>query len=204
VIGIIKTEVGNSTSIGTALKKININFKFCENYQDLKGIKKLILPGVGAFSYFMNTLKKKNLLKEIKKFIMKGNPILGICVGFQSFFSKCYEFGEHEGFDLIPGEVKSLNYLNNNLRIPHVGWNNFYIKKNDCVLLKNLSKNNDFYFTHSFANFDIKNSTTIAYSNYNLDFVSIVNVKNIYGVQFHPEKSQKSGLILLENFCNLC
>ncbi len=202
-IGIIDVGVGNLGSFGSAMSKLNLNFKICKNHHDLKDVNKLILPGVGAFSDFMSKIKKKKIDKVIKEKINSNVKILGICLGFQVFFSDSEEHGKSEGLNILEGKIESINKLGKNIRIPHVGWNSCkFIKQN--ILFDGIKNNSDFYFSHSFYLNKCSTSIKIGETNYHKKFVSVVNFKNIYGVQFHPEKSQLNGLKLLKNFAEIC
>ena len=158
------------------------------------------MPGVGSYLNLVNDLKKKFNLEEIKSLIEKNNPFfLGICVGMQILSSLGYEPEEVEGLNLIEGKVEKIN---TNLELPHVGWNSVYFDKAN-ELLKNIPSGTDFYFTHSYEFILNDKKNLIGETYYDKKIVSIVNKKNIYGVQFHPEKSQNAGLKLLKNFSKL-
>ena len=166
---------------------------------DLNEIKKsthVVLPGQGAFATCMSGIKKKSgLIDELYEFaIIKKKPFLGICIGMQMLASYSEENGIHEGLDWIEGRIKPLP--SNNQKMPHMGWNSVNpSKKNDLV-----ESTEDFYFVHSYY-FDCKNNQNIlAETQYGINFASIVGKENIYGVQFHPEKSSSQGLNLIKNF----
>ena len=149
----------------------------------------------------MDKVKKNLPLKEIMdQIIIKKKPILGICVGMQLLGKKSEE-GSEIGLSLIDQEVFKFNQ-NLDLPIPHMGWNNIYVKK-ESKLLKGISEKSFFYFCHSYCFENSKSNKVIAYTNYGEKFCSIINHENIFGVQFHPEKSQKNGLKILKNFINL-
>ena len=168
------------------------------NEKDIKQSTHLILPGVGSFSRAMKNINSLLPLKVIEKEIFENSkPFLGICVGMQVLASKGFEHGEHSGLGWIDGEVNVLD--SKKLPLPNVGWNEIIINK-ESKLTDSLDKLKDFYFVHSFK-FDPKDNSYInAYSEYGEKFCSIVNKNNIFGVQFHPEKSQKSGMKMLSNF----
>lgn len=198
-VGIIDFDGGNYRSVEYALKflgsktvKIKNDGKFDVEY--------LVFPGVGSFDYVMKQLKKNNLDKYITKWIKEKKPFLGICVGMQILSTFGYEFEKSSGLDYIKGKVTKLKTTN--YRLPHVGWNSLNIKKNS-ELFKELDENSYFYFVHSYI-FEVENNLNIlSVTNYDIDFVSSVQKENLFGVQFHPEKSQKSGLLVLKNFINL-
>lgn len=161
----------------------------------------IILPGVGSFGASMDKIKGKIPLGILKREIFeKKKPFLGICVGMQVLADKGYEFGEHEGLGWVPGEVVKLE--TGNFPLPHIGWNNINKKKNDN-LFRGMNDNQDFYFVHSYV-FRVKEAeNVIAETEYGDNFCSVIKKKNIYGVQFHPEKSQKAGQLLLKNFIEM-
>lgn len=160
----------------------------------------VVLPGVGAFGASMEKIRKTIPLSILKEEVVgKGKPFLGICVGMQVLAQKGYEFGEHEGLGWIPGSVEKLN--SGGMPLPHIGWNNVQTVR-PSPLLARFDDNQDFYFVHSFI-FKTEPENIVATSSYGEDFCSVVNRQNIYGVQFHPEKSQKAGKIMIENFLGL-
>ena len=204
LIGLIDLEVGNLGSLQSALKNLNINLKICKNINDIGGCNKFILPGVGAFGDFAKRMKKNGMDSKIKELYDKKYSILGICVGFQLFFEKSFEHGENQGLKILKGEFVSLNKNNTNLTIPHVGWNQCKIIDKNNKLFNGIQDNSDFYFTHSFFLQNYNQKDILSITNYGHDFVSSINKDNLFGVQFHPEKSQKNGLRILKNFIEFC
>tara|TARA_B100002019_G_C21274393_1_gene604402 strand:- start:8285 stop:8899 length:615 start_codon:yes stop_codon:yes gene_type:complete len=202
-LGIIDLETGNITSLVAAIHKLNLSFKICKSSFDFENVDKIILPGVGAFKDFMNKIKIKKIDKLIEKKIDKNIPLLGICVGFQVLFQNSNEFGESNGLSYLCGEIKSFKDFSNSTKIPHVGWNECKII-NQNKLFDGIPSNSDFYFTHSYLLKSSDSDIILTKTNYDIDFVSSINKNNIYGVQFHPEKSQSNGLKLLKNFCDNC
>ena len=202
-LGIVDLDTGNLASLLSALNKLNINFKICKNSFDFENVDKIILPGVGAFKDLMKKIREKNMDKTILTKIGKNVPILGVCVGFQILFSGSNEHGDCSGLDLIKGNFINFKDENKKIKVPHVGWNECKIL-NKNKLFQDIEDNSDFYFTHSYylKNYNIENVTTKTM--YNLNFVSSINKKNIYGVQFHPEKSQLNGLKIIKNFYERC
>ena len=192
---------GNVKSVFNICKFIHNNTIVSNDVEDIKKSSHIILPGVGSFKNSMERIKKNLPLEEIyNKIVINEKPFLGICVGMQVLADKGYEFGECQGLGLIKGSVKKLK--TNKYPLPNIGWNNITIEK-DNYLFKHLDNNNSFYFVHSFI-FDPKNEQNIiASSIYENKFVCAIQNKNIFGVQFHPEKSQKSGIQLLKNFINI-
>lgn len=191
---------GNVKSVFNILKKLLDNVIISNKTNDIKNATHLILPGVGSFEASMKKIKAKIPLKLIEDEVFKKNkPFLGICVGMQVLADVGYEFGEHKGLGWISGKVEKLKV--GKLPLPHIGWNDVTIRK-DSSIIEGLHQN-DFYFVHSYS-FNAKDkSCIIGSTNYGEEFVSIINKGSIYGVQFHPEKSQKSGIILLNNFLNI-
>ena len=202
-IGIIDVGVGNLGSLASAMRKLNLNFKICKNQNDLNSADKLILPGVGAFSDFMSKIKKKKIDKLINDKIDANVKILGVCLGFQIFFSSSQEHGKSEGLDILKGEIENIKKLGKNIRVPHVGWNSCkFIRQN--ILFDGIKNNSDFYFSHSFFLNKCSKIITTSETTYHKKFISSINYKNMYGVQFNPEKSQFNGLKLLKNFAEKC
>ena len=202
-LGIIDLETGNLGSLKSAINKLNIKHRICKKKFDFEGIDRIILPGVGAFGDFMEKLEKSDLKNLLIDKIQKKVPILGICVGFQVLFSESYEHGVNKGLNIIKGQLKNLKDENLNIKVPHVGWNECKLLK-DCKLFYGIKNYSDFYFTHSYfvKNFDEK--IVISETEYGTKIVSTINQENIYGVQFHPEKSQLNGLQVLKNFNERC
>ncbi len=166
------------------------------NLNDIKKSSHIVLPGQGAFATCMDGIKKKDgLIEELYKFaIINKKPFLGICVGMQMLATSSEENGVHEGLGWIEGRIKPLP--KNNLKLPHMGWNAVKpVKKNSII-----DSMKDYYFVHSYY-FDCKDNVNIlAETQYGINFASIVGKENIYGVQFHPEKSSSAGLELIKNF----
>tara|TARA_Y100000768_G_scaffold254582_1_gene193461 strand:- start:108 stop:779 length:672 start_codon:yes stop_codon:yes gene_type:complete len=166
------------------------------NLEDIKKATHIVLPGQGAFATCMSGIKKQSgLIEELYNFaIIKKKPFLGICVGMQMLATNSEENGFHKGLDWIEGDIKRLP--NKNLKMPHMGWNSAKpTKENDLI-----KKNDDYYFVHSYY-FECKNNENIlAETKYGINFASIIGKENIYGVQFHPEKSSSQGLDLIKNF----
>ena len=201
-IGIINLDSGNLASLINAFKILEVKVKIIENYKDIKRFNKILLPGVGHFKNACESLKKKKFNKELINFTQKEkNKILGICLGMQLLFEDSEE-GNIDGLNLIKGKVKKFDKTKKDIKIPHIGWNSVKIK-NQSYLLKDISDMTDFYFVHSYmVKYNLKNEIIGETDNSDI-FTSVINKKNIYGVQFHPEKSHKAGLKILRNFMEL-
>ncbi len=200
MIAIVDYKMGNIGSISNALSYLGLAHIVTNKNEEILNATKIILPGVGAFKDAIKLLTNSGLDLIIKEAALKKIPILGICLGYQLLFEKSYEFGNHLGLGLVSGEIKYLSVLNE--KIPHVGWNTINIK-NDCPLFKGIEDDSYFYFVHSYGAYNINDRQTAAITNYENDFVCAVWNKNIYGVQFHPEKSGEAGLKILKNFGEL-
>lgn len=199
MVVIIDYEMGNLKNVYNALNYLNIPSKISQDINEIKNADKLILPGVGSFKAAMKNLNDLKLDELIKEKANDGTPILGICLGMQMLFEKSYENGESNGLNLINGEVILLD-PQNNIKIPHVGWNRLEVNK-DSVLLNELKEESFMYYVHSFVASNIKDENLIAFSNYgDIKIPAIVYKNNIYGTQFHPEKSGEAGLRILKNF----
>ena len=202
-LGVVDIDTGNLTSLMSAINKLNINYKICRNKLDFEEVDKIILPGVGSFKDFMKKMKLNEIDKILNYKIRNNVSILGLCVGFQVLFQESNEHGLEKGLNLIEGKIKNFKELSKNIKVPHVGWNECrLINKNK--LFYNVEDKSDFYFTHSYILENCKEQYIISKTNYEVNFVSSVNKGNIYGVQFHPEKSQENGLRLLKNFYERC
>ena len=199
-ICILDYKSGNVGSVYNMTKYMNYTAVISNDEKDIKQSTHLILPGVGSFSRAMKNINSLLPLKIIEKEIFDNKkPFLGICVGMQVLASKGFEYGENIGLGWIDGEVNILD--SKKLPLPNIGWNEIIINEKS-KLTDNLEGLKDFYFVHSYK-MDPKDKLHInAYTEYGEKFCSIVNSNNIFGVQFHPEKSQKSGMKLLSNFFN--
>lgn len=192
---------GNVMSVYNMIKYLGFDVKISNSIKDINLSSHIILPGVGSFSASMKKIREKIPLKVVERNIInQKKPFLGICVGMQVLSDYGHEFEKSEGLGWIGGNVKKIK--NPKVKIPHIGWNNIRIINNNN-LLKDCQDEN-FYFVHSFSINGIKKSEISSYTNYGDDFISSINKDNIYGVQFHPEKSQTGGLLLCENFLNKC
>jgi len=190
-------------ALETAANNIDLNKKIVVS-SDPKIIKqsdKIVLPGQGSFRDCYLGIKKISGLKEtLNEFILeKKKPIFGICVGMQLFAKIGYESEETEGFGWINAEVRKINNINKKIKLPHMGWNEIELKK-DCFLFSNIKNKAHFYFIHSYEFMTKQKDCVVATTSYENPIIASVEKENIVGTQFHPEKSQKNGLIILENF----
>ncbi len=200
-IVIVDYNTGNVDSLLKAVKISNKSAVISNNKDDILNSKKIILPGQGSFDYGMSQLNNLEIKKIILEKILNGHtPILGICLGMQLLGNYGYENNlKTEGLGLISGEIKKIP---TKIKLPHIGWNEVKFKKKDKVF-KKIKNNKDFYFVHSYY-FDCKNKDEILGTTYyDFNFPSIIRRNNIYGFQFHPEKSLNNGLNLLNNFLNI-
>ncbi len=200
MIAIVDYGVGNLFSLRSSFAAIGADAVFTSDKDVIKSADRIILPGVGAFEDAAKKLKKTGLGEVVIEEVKNGKPLLGICLGMQLLFEKSYEFGCHEGLGLIPGNIVGFEgRIDPSLKIPEIGWNELRLNK-DSLLYKGFSGGEFVYFVHSFfAQCD--SEYVSAFSEYDIDFPASVEYKNVFGCQFHPEKSGKAGLKILENFC---
>ncbi|OGG95454.1 MAG: imidazole glycerol phosphate synthase, glutamine amidotransferase subunit [Candidatus Lambdaproteobacteria bacterium RIFOXYD2_FULL_50_16] len=199
MIGIINYRCGNLQNLQNALDFLGHPSRLLENPEQMQGIQKLILPGVGAFRHAANNLKEFGFWEPLLKAFAAKTPILGICVGMQLLFSKSYEDGENEGLGLIEGEVVRFDH---DLKVPHMGWNRVEFHQED-PLFEGIAKENWFYFVHSYACYPKDQQYLLGGAFYGHEFCAATRRDNLWGVQFHPEKSQEDGLRLLNNFAKV-
>lgn len=202
---IIDYGVGNLFSLTSSFKFIGQDVTVTSDKKKIAEADKLILPGVGAFSDAAKALRNTGLYDVVKEEAHKGKPLLGICLGMQMLLSKSYEYGEHDGLDLIPGNVKSIApVISDGLKVPHIGWNAliFPEDKPKSKIYKYVDPGEHVYFVHSYYGADCAEYVS-AYSEYGALLTASVELENVYGTQFHPEKSGKTGLNILKAFCEL-
>ncbi|GAA0078353.1 imidazole glycerol phosphate synthase subunit HisH [Clostridium sp. CTA-5] len=201
MIVIIDYGMGNLKSVYNALKSIGLESKISSNKEDIIKAKALILPGVGSFKDAMDNIEKESLDELIKNEVKKGKFILGICLGMQLFFEKGFEVEERSGLGLLKGNViKMKENIKDNIKIPHIGWNNLIYSKNDN-LLEAVDEGEFVYYVHSYYAQEYDENDLVAYSEYGANKIpGIVRKNNVIGIQFHPEKSSNTGLRLLKNF----
>ena len=198
MIAIVDYGAGNIFSVKNAMDYLGLPAELTSKADDIKNADGIILPGVGAFPWAMNMLTKSGLVEVIKEEAVK-KPFLGICLGMQLIFSKGYEFEETDGLGLIDGQVRLM--APERLSIPHIGWNKLE-KNRECALLNGLGDDEYVYFVHSYAA-ECADEDVAAYCEYGNRVTALVNRDTVYGAQFHPEKSGKTGLKILSNFAEL-
>ncbi len=198
IIGIVDYGAGNLASVRNAFEHLGFNAEVCQKPEQLENCQRVLLPGVGSFRAAMAMLASGGWIEALRSYAASGQPLLGICLGMQLLFDSGDEHGPAEGLGLIPGRVVRLDPAPPN-RVPHVGWNNLS-NISSHPLFRSIKPNVDFYFAHSFHCVPESLTDVIATCDFGGEFVAAVARKNVAGMQFHPEKSQPSGMRILENF----
>ncbi len=202
MLAIIDYGVGNLFSLQCSLKKIGVEAIVTKDAEVIKNADRIILPGVGAFGDAADKLRATGLVDVIRSEAENGKPFLGICLGMQLLFDKGFEYGEHEGLGFIKGNVIPLEgKIPSELNIPHMGWNALSLDKN-CPLFKYIEDGDCVYFVHSYYATDCDESV-VATAEYGIPVTAAVGKGNIFGCQFHPEKSGETGLKILKAFCEI-
>ena len=195
---LIDAGTGNLRSVQKALETIGASVERTDDPNKVLSGKKVVLPGVGAFGDFMSGLRARRLENAVKEIALRGVPLLGICVGMQALFEVGEEMGQHQGLGLLEGKVvrfaESLS-----VKIPHTGWNQIETKK-ESLLFNQVNDGAYVYFNHSYYCQPVRSSDMVATTEYGINYACTVTRENIFGVQFHPEKSQAVGLQILKNF----
>ncbi len=199
MISIIDYGVGNLKSLLNAFSFLGFERELIDSSRQVLAAEKLILPGVGAFDYAMQSIHQLRLESAIIEKTKSGTPIMGICLGMQLLLSKSEEAKKHSGLGLIPGQVKRMR---SRFKVPHMGWNEISIQR-PSTLLKAAPQTRYGYFVHSFVCEPDDETAVVATTTYDSDFVSVIEKKNIFGTQFHPEKSQELGLHILKLFAEI-
>jgi glutamine amidotransferase len=195
---LIDAGTGNLRSVQKALENVGANVTRTDDPQKVLSGGRIVLPGVGAFGDFMSGLRARGLNDAVKEVVSRGVPMLGICVGMQALFEIGEEMGDHEGLGLLKGMVvKFADSLS--VKIPHTGWNQLTVK-NEASLFDQVKDGAYVYFNHSYYCHAGDSSDVIATTDYGINYACAVRRENIFGVQFHPEKSQAVGLQILKNF----
>lgn len=202
-IAIVDYGMGNIGSVARAISVCGYEPVIASKADDIMMADKILLPGVGSFAKAMQEIRSRNLDQAIIESAIEDDiPILGICLGMQILSTLGFEHGESKGLDLIPGEVIRMAPKDKEIRIPHVGWNSVQHDGNS-VLFNGIPTGTDFYFVHSYHFSGVDSSNVIATSSHGVTFNCVVGKGNVFGTQFHPEKSQRAGLRLLKNFLEL-
>lgn len=202
MIAIIDYGVGNLFSLKSSFAAIGQEAVVTSDPAVIEAADRVILPGVGAFGDAAQKLRQSGMAQVVRDQAAKGKPIMGICLGMQLLFDKSCEYGEHEGLGLIHGEIRPIaDVIDPGLKIPHIGWNALIMKK-QSALFKYLGEGDCVYFVHSYYAADCDENTT-ATAEYSAELTASVENGNVYGCQFHPEKSGEVGLNILRAFCEI-
>jgi glutamine amidotransferase len=199
VITVVDYKLNNLRSLENTLRRLGHDVRVTSNPEDIETAEKLILPGVGAFGDGMRNLREFGLAEPFIEKVKSGTPTLGICLGMHLLFTESEEFGLHRGLDLLQGRVVKLPA---NLRVPHMGWNQLHTKQANG-LTHGVKESSFVYFVHSYYALPKSNDIILMTTDYEIEFPAIVHAKNIWATQFHPEKSQRVGERLLDNFGRL-
>ncbi len=206
-ITIVDYQMGNLRSVQKALEHVGAEAEITSDPESILKADKLILPGVGGFGEAISEVRKRNLDQPIIEVVRAGKPFLGICLGLQLLFELGFEGGEHRGLGLLEGSVQRFSgpqyEAGAEFKVPHMGWNQVEVKKSDCPLLRGIEPDSYFYFVHSY--FVVPKDPQVVWleCNYGQPFCAAIWRENVFATQFHPEKSQASGLQLLKNFAKL-
>ena len=202
MVGIIDYGVGNLFSLQCAFRRIGEEVVVSDDIKILSQADRLVLPGVGAFADAAGKLQNSGLGEFLKREVAAGKPVLGICLGMQLLFERSFEYGEHPGLGLLKGSVVPMaGVIPKNLKIPHMGWNKLEFTK-DSRLFTHIEEGDYVYFVHSYFATDCKDSVA-SVAEYGEKLTASVELSNIYGCQFHPEKSGQVGLNILKAFCEV-
>jgi imidazole glycerol-phosphate synthase subunit HisH len=201
MIAIIDYEMGNLRSVQKAFEHLGYEAQFVNTPEQIRRSDQIVLPGVGAFKDAMRQLNQNNLSDAIRESVRSGVPFLGICLGLQLLFDASCEGGQHAGLGIIPGTVEKFD-LQKHLKVPHMGWNQVKVTAKDQVFSK-IRDGEWFYFVHSYFARPQDESIVALSSDYGHRFCAAIQTDNVYACQFHPEKSQESGLSILKRFADL-
>jgi len=199
MIAIIDYGMGNLRSVLKAFEAVGAKAQVTHKPEDILKAKSVVLPGVGAMGPAILKLQELALIDPIQKVIREGKPFLGICLGMQLLFEKSSEGGSSDGLKILQGSVDRFTQL----KVPHMGWNQIKVEPAGNKIFQSLNAGENVYFCHSYFVNPKDKSIAAGITNYGTDFVSAVVRDNVWGVQFHPEKSQKAGLQILKNFAQL-
>lgn len=202
MVAIVDYGVGNLFSLKSSLEAIGVSAFVTGSEDEIRNADKIILPGVGAFGDAANKLFKSGLADVIISEAKKGKPVMGICLGMQLLFEKSFEYGTHEGLGLIKGEIRSISeVIPSDFKIPHIGWNALNFQGEKSRIFKYINDGDFVYFVHSY--YGAKCDDVIATSDYGAPLTAAVENGNVFGCQFHPEKSGSVGLDILRAFCEI-
>ena len=201
MIGILDYGMGNLASVYNGFRKVGYDAQVIDKPEAIGELSGLVLPGVGAFGDAMAHLEETGMRTALLDFLDSGRPYLGLCLGLQLLFTVSDERGEHEGLDIIPGRVEKLS---GEIKVPHIGWNIVDQNQQDNPIFRDIPNDSRFYFVHSYHCVTEDQDWIAAYTPYGDRFVSAVARDNIWAMQFHPEKSSSTGLLLLRNFGSIC
>ncbi len=199
MIGIVDYGMGNLHSVAKALESLGAKAKVVNNAREFSGCDKLVLPGVGAFDDAMQAMKAAGMVEPLKAFVASGKQFLGICLGMQLLFERSEEARSEQGLGILAGEVVQFKPAAG-LKVPHMGWNQITLKRPECPLFARLPEKPYVYFCHSYYVKPRQPQVTAAIAEYGQAFTCVVWENNVFGVQFHPEKSQETGIAMLKNF----
>lgn len=213
MITIIDYGIGNLRSIEKAFQRVGADVLRTDDVDEIRQADHLVLPGVGAFGACADEIRKRNLVEPIHEMVNQGIPFLGVCVGMQLLFDASEELGEHEGLGILPGRIVRFQSAHDSsdakngvpsttLKVPHMGWNKV-LPNYSTPFLDGIDAGAFFYFVHSFHAAPSQERDVLASTDYGISFPAIVARNNVFGVQFHPEKSQRNGLRILKNFAQM-
>ena len=200
MIAVINYGLGNLHSVQKAIAFVGGRAQVTEDPDTIRKADKVVLPGVGAFEDGMKGLVRSGLVDMLKEIVKQGKPLLGICLGMQLFFEESEEQGQHQGLGLLQGKVKA--FTQPGIKVPQIGWNQLFIVKS-APLMQDVPPGSYVYFNHGYYCVPKDQADILTVTNYGIQFASSIQKENLFGVQFHPEKSQQIGLKILKNFVEL-
>jgi glutamine amidotransferase len=207
MIAVIDYGAGNLRNVCKALEHVGANLTLTDDLSVIERADKVVVPGVGAFADCQRGLKSRGLFEPVREIARRGTPMLGICVGMQLLFEAGEEMGEWEGLGLLPGRIIRFHGPAfegaHALKVPHIGWNQLALTQSGHPLLRDVTAGGYAYFVHSFHPAGVDAQHILATTDYGYDFPAVVAKDNVWGIQFHPEKSQDVGLQMLRNFAEL-